>query len=269
MKKFIVWIFAATCVFGLMGCSALGTKPYSDLTAADISSATVHLSPPDKTLQIEDISELAELLNNAVIYNEDNSYTEYVGQGVMFTLTMTDGTQTEITAFSPFLIIDGVGYQTKYDPCQALNAYANELLQDEDVTVILESPPALSVVCDNTAVDTLLGTYSWRLTHADGTFTDILADSPHPLDCQDQLLKFETSEATATLNFTEDPDTILSVQCWSDTYRSNSSASGEKVEHNKNTIALKSGGYIYEVVAQWETEGGGGTAHYSFYIETK
>ena len=33
-------------------------------------------------------------------------------------------------------------------------------------------------------------------------------------------------------------------------------------------IALKSGGHIYEVVAQWDTESGfGGTAHYSFYLK--
>ena len=88
----------------------------------------MQLTPPDKTVEIEDISELVGYLNDVVIYNQDNSYTEYVGQGVTFTLIMTDGTQTEITAYNPFLIIDGVGYKTKYEPCQALNSYANELL---------------------------------------------------------------------------------------------------------------------------------------------
>lgn len=68
------------------------------------------------------------LLKDVVIYNEDPSYTEYTGQGVVFTLFMADGTQTEIVAYNPFLIIDGVGYKTKYEPCQALNAYANGLL---------------------------------------------------------------------------------------------------------------------------------------------
>ena len=48
---------------------------------------------------------------------DNNSYTEYAGQGVIFTLTMEDGTQTEIMAYNPFLVIDGVGYKTKYEPC--------------------------------------------------------------------------------------------------------------------------------------------------------
>ena len=41
---------------------------------------------------------------------------------------MTDGTQREIVAFSPFLVIDGVGYRAAHAPCEALNRYANELL---------------------------------------------------------------------------------------------------------------------------------------------
>ena len=68
-------------------------------------------------------------LKDVVIYNEDNSYTEYNGQGVTFTLTMTDGTQISIMAYNPFIVIDGVGYKTKYEPCEALSNYANRLLK--------------------------------------------------------------------------------------------------------------------------------------------
>ena len=72
-----------------------------------------------------------------VIYQKDDSYTEYAGQGVTYTLTMTDGTQTTVMAYNPFLVIDGVGYRTKYQPCEALNGYANRLLQEKDVVFIL------------------------------------------------------------------------------------------------------------------------------------
>lgn len=106
-----------------------GRKPYKDLGAEQIVSATVHLSPPDKTIQITETKELVDLLKDVVIYNEDNSYTEHDGQGVTFTLAMTDGTQTSIMAYNPFLVIDGVGYKTKFEPCEALNHYANMLLE--------------------------------------------------------------------------------------------------------------------------------------------
>ena len=101
--------------------SQQGKKPYKDLDAAQIVSAKVLLTPPDKTIEIENIQELVEYLNDVVVYNEDNSYTEYAGQGVVFTLTMVDGTQTDIMAYNPFIVIDGIGYKTKYEPCEALN----------------------------------------------------------------------------------------------------------------------------------------------------
>lgn len=92
--------------------------------------------------------ELVEYLKDVVIYKKDNSYTEYAGQGVTFTLTMSDGTQTQIMAYNPFLVIDGVGCRTKYEPCEALNNYANRLLDDENANIILEEPPASAIIQD-------------------------------------------------------------------------------------------------------------------------
>jgi hypothetical protein len=121
-------------VLGLASCSeTTGEKKYEKLSETEISYATVHLMPPDQTIQIEDINELVGLLNDVVIYEEDNSYTQYDGQAVTFTLTMVDGSQIEIKAYNPFLVIDGVGYKTEYEPCEALNAYANRLLNSDEV----------------------------------------------------------------------------------------------------------------------------------------
>ncbi len=75
--------------------------------------------------------ELVSYLNEVVIYNKDNSYTEYDGQAVIFTLSLADGSQVEIIAYNPFIIIDGIGYKCKYEPCEALNHYANELMTRE------------------------------------------------------------------------------------------------------------------------------------------
>ena len=214
MKKLTAWVFALTGILGLAGCSIAGTKPYQDLTASEITSATVLLQPPDQTLQVEELDRLVALLRDVVIYEEDDLYTEYEGQAVTVQLTMSDGTQTSITAYNPFLIIDGIGYRTEYEPCETLNRYANELLDSGDAVVVLEQPPTLSVVSDDAAMTALLGTYSWQRKNTDGTFTNIEADSPHPLDCRELLSPpLETPEATAALRFTENPDRIVSVQC--------------------------------------------------------
>lgn len=189
----------------IVSACAGGKKPFNDLEPSGIVSATVRLVPPDKTIQITEIKELTDYLNDVIIYDEDNSYTEYSGQGVTFSLILSDGTQKEIMAYNPFLVIDGVGYKTKYKPCEELSAYANKLLNNENANIILEDPPKLIVISDETAIDTLLGTYSWQKKNSDGTFTDTESDSAHPLDCEDLFFKFETTKTTATLNFAENP----------------------------------------------------------------
>lgn len=126
-KKFL--LIALICLIGI-GISFLlfsAHRPFKDLEAADITSASVRLSPPDTTIQIVETEELVSYLNEVVIYNKDNSYTEYAGQAVIFTLSLADGSQVEIIAYNPFIIIDGIGYKCKYEPCEALNNYANEL----------------------------------------------------------------------------------------------------------------------------------------------
>lgn len=107
-------------------------------------------------------------------------------------------------------------------------------------------------------------------TNIDGTAESTIADSPHPLECKDLLSPpFETTETTATLRFTEDPDTILSVQCWSDEHWGEPATNSEEVTIVGNVLTLKLGGYIYEVTAEWNTENGyGGTASYFIYLKT-
>ena len=269
-KRALILLLACTLLLGVFVfvAASVGKRPYKDLDASKIFMAVVHLTPPDKTVLIPDIEELAEYLRDVVIYNLDNSYREYAGQGVIFTLTMTDGTQTDVMAYAPFLVIDGVGYKTKYQPCEALNSYANRLLREDDAVLVLDDPPWLAVVSDQTSVGAMLGTYSWERRNSDGTTTSMEADSVHPLDCRAELVLLDTTQATALLQFQKEPDAILSVRCWSDTHWSDPSAQSEDVTVNGNEIALKPGGNIYEVTARWDTQGGygGGTASYSFYI---
>ena len=98
-----------------------GRRPFRGLEAADIAAATVLVGPPDVTL---------DLLADVRITRPDQSYSEYAGQTVLFTVTMADGTAANVTAYNPFLIIDGTGWRTAYAPCEALNRFANELLRE-------------------------------------------------------------------------------------------------------------------------------------------
>ena len=46
------------CIVVMVFLFTVGKKPYKNLDAAQIASAKVQLTPPDKTVEIEDISEL-------------------------------------------------------------------------------------------------------------------------------------------------------------------------------------------------------------------
>ena len=123
-------VLAAAVILAALTAAVLiarGKMPYQDLKASEVVSAAVRLSPPDETVPIADPEELVALLKEVVIYREDNSYTEYSGQAVTFTLTMADGSQEEITAYSPFFIVNGTGYRAKYEPCEQLSRHANQL----------------------------------------------------------------------------------------------------------------------------------------------
>ncbi|MBD5467659.1 MAG: hypothetical protein HDR21_05850 [Lachnospiraceae bacterium] len=146
--------------------------------------------------------------------------------------------------------------------------YAEFSVMEESAPVRLEKPPLLTVISDETAHDALLGMYSWQRENGDGTSTGIEVDHAHPLDCEAWLPPLETTSQTAVLRFTEEPDQIVSIRCWSDENWSDPNAESEDITVMGNEIELKIGGYIYEVTAEWNNESGyGGTAHYSFYVK--
>lgn len=131
-KRVLIAILACTMVAGIVMLAFFGRKPFSDLAASDIVSATAVLNPPDKVIPITAPRELATYLQEIVIYNEDNSHTAYTGQTIQFILDMVDGSQMKITACNPFIVIDGIRYHTKYKPCEELSSYVNRLCNDRE-----------------------------------------------------------------------------------------------------------------------------------------
>lgn len=133
MKKMLLFIVISVIVFIFVlascGKNNKEQRPFAELSVADISSVSVRIFPPDKTFEIDDLDELADTLNDVVIYEEDSSYREGNGQSATYTIKMNDGTVTEVIASNPFIVIDGVGYKTEYRPCEKLSQIANELLK--------------------------------------------------------------------------------------------------------------------------------------------
>lgn len=132
MKKRYFIILVIACLLALvLVMSFHSTRPFQNLTVSEISKVSVQLLPPDTTLELDDadIEELVSILHTVIIYNKDNSYGDYNGQAVIYTITKTDGTQTVVQAYNPFLIIDGAGYKAKYEPCEKLSQLGNKIMK--------------------------------------------------------------------------------------------------------------------------------------------
>lgn len=132
MKKQLLGILVATIIVmgGLFVIKlSLGTRPFQNISVSEILKASVKLLPPDVEIELEqdEIEELVGILHAVIIYQEDNSYNDYEGQAVVYTITNEDGSQVTINAYNPFLVIDGKGYRTKYEPCEQLNSLGNQI----------------------------------------------------------------------------------------------------------------------------------------------
>ena len=114
-----------------VGRELAGREPLGLLKAEEVQWAQVRLVPPDESryLTREEIGQLVPLLNRIVTHRQDDSYQDYSGQAVTFTIKIVDGPTTTVMAYNPFVVIDGVGYQTEYTPCEALSQFGNSLLR--------------------------------------------------------------------------------------------------------------------------------------------
>lgn len=132
-KSVILLCFAAVVLLaGMLTVPMLvGSRPFHNLRIEDVASIEITLRPPDETIQItqqDQIEEIVNALRQVVIYEKSDEWREYNGQYVAFMLLMKSGKRTEVAAYNPFVILDGQGYKTKYEPCETLNRLANGYL---------------------------------------------------------------------------------------------------------------------------------------------
>jgi len=108
-----------------------GQKPFEDVTKEDIQEVKIHVVPPDveKNLSEEEIGQLVALLNEVVIYEEVDPES-LVGQTVQFDIIKTDGSKFIIQDLGLYFVIDKVYYKTLYEPIEALNEFANKVLNN-------------------------------------------------------------------------------------------------------------------------------------------
>lgn len=129
-------IAVVAAVLAVVFCAAfvrerlIGKRPFAGWSNEEIAQVELTLTPPDQSFELTgaEVGELLPLLQQVVLYQRDDSYTDYAGQAVVFDVILRDGSTIQIWEYNPFVIIDGEGYRAKYEPCEALNAFANQML---------------------------------------------------------------------------------------------------------------------------------------------
>ena len=135
----------------------------------------------------------------------------------------------------------------------------------EQVSNFPKGPPALSVTDGKTTIPAWRGTCSWMFENEGGTISGINSDSPHPLDCKDDIQAIKISDnTTLTLNFEASPTKITVKR-----YKLNASDydTYDDITVTENKIKVKDKDYLYEVIAKWDTDSYGGTVYYAFRTE--
>ena len=94
----VVAVLAAVFVVAVVKTRLIGQKPFRSWEKADIAQVELTLTPPDQSFALTDaeVGELLPLLQKVVLYQGDNSYTDYAGQAVVFDVTLQDGSTTQV-----------------------------------------------------------------------------------------------------------------------------------------------------------------------------
>ena len=124
----VVLILAVALVVAV-GSSVIGRMPLKDLKDEEIQSISIHLWPPNETMELtrDQIAELVSLLKQVKIYNRTWMHHASGGQSCIMTITYLDGSTVEVNQLGSISIIDGRGYRSEYEPNEAINQFANKL----------------------------------------------------------------------------------------------------------------------------------------------
>lgn len=133
----------------------------------------------------------------------------------------------------------------------------------------LSEPPALELLYGGGSVPGVLGAHTWSHSIDGDMWTTTTTDCPHPLDCKALVEERSVSGSYGKLSFAVDPDHVT-VRCWPVSAWGNTEAESTPVTTDGCTLTLMPGGYLYEIIATWESDGTSayGTAHYLFCLVT-
>ena len=149
--------------------------------------------------------------------------------------------------------------------CEETRMYTDRDSLPAQASSFPNQPPFLYVHDGKTQIKAWRGTHSWYVENEDGTGSGVCADSSHPLECKDSVPAIKVAQkATLTLNLEGNPSKITVKR-----YNLNTKNydNYDEIIVSGNLIEVKSGDYLYEVIASWSSQAYNGTVYYAFRTE--
>jgi len=134
MKRIISFLITLIVLCSILsGCSKTGTKPLTELKVDDVVSADITLMPPNTTITISDpanLEQLVALLNDIILFEQDDAGRQAEGQLVTVTVTRADGSTASVGAYGSYIFYNDICYRAEYEPSEALNGFGNSFLTE-------------------------------------------------------------------------------------------------------------------------------------------
>lgn len=131
-KLLIIAVVILAIASAILGWLLYSARPFETIGVNEIEEIKVYAIPPEEEVVLSEaeIDRVVPLLQNLKISKPGYKAFAMGGQTVKLTVQKTDGTAIEISNIGNVLIIiDGKSYQADYESAEAINNFANKVLE--------------------------------------------------------------------------------------------------------------------------------------------
>lgn len=131
-KLMIIGVVILAIVSAILGWLLCSDRPFETITANEIEEIKVYAIPPDAEVVLSEaeVERVIPLLQNLKVSKPGYKVFALGGQTITITIKETDGTIIEISNVGNVqIIIDGRSYRADYESAEAINNFANKVLE--------------------------------------------------------------------------------------------------------------------------------------------
>ena len=131
-KLLITAVVILAIVSAIIGWLLYSDRPFETITANGIEEIKVYAIPPDAEVVLSEaeVERVIPLLQNLKVSKLGYKVFALIGQTITITIKETNGTIIEISNVGNVqIIIDGRSYRADYESAEAINNFANKVLE--------------------------------------------------------------------------------------------------------------------------------------------